>query len=159
MNVEIQKFKDKLGEKCKDEIFAEQVEEAEDLREDAELSSKCAADITKFCKDVNPGEGRVRECLSNVDKKKRKGKQASKTPEFFDAGASGSASGGPAPADSKLSKDCQGAIFEDQVERNEDIRLDPALSDPCSAEMEKFCADVKFGEARKKKVRAPHTCT
>lgn len=38
---------------------------ANDVRADAVLQKACSSDISTFCADVEPGKGRVHECLRN----------------------------------------------------------------------------------------------
>mmetsp|Transcript_2773 Transcript_2773/g.6900 ORF Transcript_2773/g.6900 Transcript_2773/m.6900 type:complete len:501 (-) Transcript_2773:276-1778(-) len=55
--------KDRLTEKCKDQIQKTQAEAADDMAMDVMLSDMCNADADVLCADVEPGGGRIRECL------------------------------------------------------------------------------------------------
>ncbi|KAK9816541.1 hypothetical protein WJX72_001742 [[Myrmecia] bisecta] len=48
---------------CQTEVFYLVKMEANDFRNDVLLAEACREDVDKFCKDVEPGEGRVHECL------------------------------------------------------------------------------------------------
>mmetsp|Transcript_2774 Transcript_2774/g.6902 ORF Transcript_2774/g.6902 Transcript_2774/m.6902 type:complete len:571 (-) Transcript_2774:276-1988(-) len=59
----LREVKDRLTEKCKDEIQKTQVEAADDMAMDVMLSDMCSADADVLCADVKPGGGRIQECL------------------------------------------------------------------------------------------------
>lgn len=48
---------------CQEEVFYYQLMEVTDFRNDVILAEACRTDVEKFCKDVEPGEGRVHTCL------------------------------------------------------------------------------------------------
>ncbi|KAF6266246.1 hypothetical protein COO60DRAFT_1470052 [Scenedesmus sp. NREL 46B-D3] len=48
---------------CQEEVFYYQLMEVTDFRNDVILAEACRADVDKYCKDVEPGEGRVHTCL------------------------------------------------------------------------------------------------
>lgn len=48
---------------CQDEVFYYELMEVTDFRNDVILAEACRNDVEKFCKDVEPGEGRVHQCL------------------------------------------------------------------------------------------------
>ena len=43
--------------------FGQSLQAAEDVRVDAQLEQYCKGDISTFCADVTPGEGRIQDCL------------------------------------------------------------------------------------------------
>ena len=48
---------------------------------------------------------------------------------------------------SKLSKDCQASLFDQEVKMAEDIDFKYPLKRACSLEIQTFCADVPHGHA------------
>ena len=58
------------GEECVKHV-AEIIEETgADIHTDPVLNNACAVDLTKFCRDIAPGEGRMFACLVAVSKQK-----------------------------------------------------------------------------------------
>jgi Golgi apparatus protein 1 len=53
------------AEACKTELFEVEKRMGNDFRDDAQLKKSCADDVAKFCADVEPGNGKVHECLLN----------------------------------------------------------------------------------------------
>jgi len=60
-----QKAENVTDQACKKEIFIMEKIMANDVRADAVLQKACNSDISTFCADVEPGKGRVHECLRN----------------------------------------------------------------------------------------------
>ncbi|BDA41257.1 probable Golgi apparatus protein 1 [Coccomyxa sp. Obi] len=56
-------LKDSLSATCSAEIFNTQLEAAKDYRTDADLHAACEPDAKQLCANVNPGEGRIQDCL------------------------------------------------------------------------------------------------
>jgi golgi apparatus protein 1 len=55
---------DKLqNDECKEEVFYFVKMEVSDFRNDVILAEACKGDVDSYCADVEPGEGRVIECL------------------------------------------------------------------------------------------------
>ena len=52
-----------MSEGCKEELFRVELEAASDYRTDFELNKYCQADAKEYCADVEPGDGRVQDCL------------------------------------------------------------------------------------------------
>ncbi|KAI8477290.1 MAG: hypothetical protein J3K34DRAFT_398918 [Monoraphidium minutum] len=48
---------------CQEEVFYYQLMEVSDFRNDVILAEACRDDVETYCKDVEPGEGRVHACL------------------------------------------------------------------------------------------------
>lgn len=48
---------------CKEEVHYYRLMEVSDFRNDVILAEACRADVDRYCKDVEPGEGRVHACL------------------------------------------------------------------------------------------------
>ena len=54
---------EEVSDMCKDELFRVELEAADDMRTDAELNKYCQEDAKTFCAEVEPGDGRVQDCL------------------------------------------------------------------------------------------------
>eukprot|EP00271_Cylindrocystis_brebissonii_P000507 TRINITY_DN1061_c0_g3_i1.p1 TRINITY_DN1061_c0_g3~~TRINITY_DN1061_c0_g3_i1.p1 ORF type:complete len:958 (-),score=202.65 TRINITY_DN1061_c0_g3_i1:1362-4235(-) len=52
-----------VTEACKAEIFRAEKDAAEDFLLDPQLNELCSAEAGKFCSGVQPGEGRIQDCL------------------------------------------------------------------------------------------------
>ena len=105
-------LKDKRAElstQCKLEVFRREVEESEDVRYDAFLSDVCAADVSAFCDDVKPGDGRVMACLESH------------------------------LSDAKFSADCRAVLDRRVVRRAADWRLDFNLRKACVSTVKSMC--------------------
>ncbi|GLI60743.1 hypothetical protein VaNZ11_002971 [Volvox africanus] len=48
---------------CQEEVFYYELMEVTDFRNDVILAEACRNDVESYCKDVEPGEGRVHQCL------------------------------------------------------------------------------------------------
>jgi len=53
------------SESCKQEVLYFEKMEVTDFRNDVILAASCRTDVDKFCPNVDPGEGRIHECLRN----------------------------------------------------------------------------------------------
>jgi len=82
----------------------------------AEGKDACTEDIAKFCKDVKPGHGSVRECLEKHET------------ELTDA-----------------CKDYEQKMEGDRMERREFVRAQIRLHQACKDEVAQFCKDRKPG--------------
>lgn len=51
------------GSDCQAEVFYYQLMEVSDYRNDVILAEACRNDVEQYCSDVEPGEGRVHQCL------------------------------------------------------------------------------------------------
>lgn len=98
---------------CQEELFRQEVENADDIRLSAKLLRTCMRDKKKFCNDVKPGNARVKACLE--DKKE--------DPEF--------------------SAECKKTFEEMMARRATDFRLDAKLRDLCKADIEEVCGYEK----------------
>ena len=81
----------------------------------------CKADAEKFCKDVKPGEGRIVDCLKAHEAELSADCKANGMGVRGKGGAKGQGAG---------------------------RAMGPRGNEPCRADMEKFCKDVKPGEGR-----------
>ena len=57
------KAEGKLGTACMAKVFEAQLEAAQEIAFDPVLNETCSKDVERLCKDVEPGEGRIQECL------------------------------------------------------------------------------------------------
>ncbi|KAG2452551.1 hypothetical protein HYH02_002788 [Chlamydomonas schloesseri] len=48
---------------CEEQLFRQEMENADDIRLSVRLFSKCLPDKRKFCKDIEPGNARTKDCL------------------------------------------------------------------------------------------------
>jgi len=55
--------KDKLTEKCKEEVTRTQIDASKDFKVDAMLNELCTADAEALCEGVPNKDGKVQECL------------------------------------------------------------------------------------------------
>lgn len=55
--------RDSLSWDCQEELFRQEVENADDLRLNYVLFRKCSRDKQKYCADLKYGNARVKECL------------------------------------------------------------------------------------------------
>jgi len=53
----------KLSWTCEEQLFQQELESADDIRLSTRLFAKCMPDKRKFCKDVEPGNARAKDCL------------------------------------------------------------------------------------------------
>eukprot|EP00238_Polyblepharides_amylifera_P013095 CAMPEP_0196572234 /NCGR_PEP_ID=MMETSP1081-20130531/2305_1 /TAXON_ID=36882 /ORGANISM="Pyramimonas amylifera, Strain CCMP720" /LENGTH=880 /DNA_ID=CAMNT_0041889479 /DNA_START=135 /DNA_END=2777 /DNA_ORIENTATION=+ len=51
------------SDSCKKELFSSEKRMGNDYRTDAQLKEACSEDVEKFCPTVEPGNGRVHQCL------------------------------------------------------------------------------------------------
>ena len=52
------------SDSCKTELFAAEKRMGNDYRSDAVLKEACKEDVSNFCADIEPGNGRIHEvCL------------------------------------------------------------------------------------------------
>lgn len=83
----------------------------------------CGPEVQKFCKGVQPGQGRIRECLKgHTGDLSDACKQHVETGQWPGQGGPGARQGGPG---------ARGGFFA-----------------VCKADLEKYCKDVKQGEGR-----------
>ena len=52
-----------MSDECKARVFKREEAAAEDFKLDPQLNEQCSADADRLCKGVEPGGGRVQECL------------------------------------------------------------------------------------------------
>ncbi|GJP37078.1 hypothetical protein CLOM_g21523 [Closterium sp. NIES-68] len=115
---------EKLQDACLAEVLRHQMEAADDFVMDPQLRELCSGEADRLCKGVEPGEGRVQNCLREHR--------------------------------TKLAWDCQAELFRQEVENADDIRLNVRLFQACLNDQRKFCADVKYGDARVKDCLEDH---
>ncbi|CAI7772384.1 unnamed protein product [Closterium sp. NIES-54] len=125
---------EKLADECRAEVLRAQLEAAEDFKMDPQLNQLCSAEADRLCKGVEPGEGRIQECLVGalwLWESLREHR-------------------------AQLAWDCQAELFRQEVENAGDIRLNVRLFQACLNDQRRFCADVKYGDARVKDCLEDH---
>ena len=108
------------SEKCHDAITTLMGRSSADARFDPLLRQLCAAEIAG-CKQqgVQPGEGRINECLRSKMK------------------------------EHQLAAACKQQVFKTQQAELGDVRLSYPIQQHCRVELVRFCAQVRPGEARR----------
>ncbi|GFR44890.1 hypothetical protein Agub_g6234 [Astrephomene gubernaculifera] len=87
--------------------------------DDIDDEGKCAKEIEKYCDDVDEGEGKLADCISEqID--------ASESPEGSD----------DAP---DISDECREEVFAYKVQRNSNINANVPLAKACKVDADKFC--------------------
>ncbi len=102
-----------LSWECQEELFRQEVENADDLRLNVVLFRACGRDKAKFCSDVRYGAARVKDCLE--DHKDEAG---------FSAG-------------------CRTEFESMMARRATDFRLDAQLRELCAADIDAVCGYEK----------------
>lgn len=87
---------------------------------DVDTTGRCASDITHFCAEVKPGEGRLAKCLNNQKEEEEKGNVDGR----------------------KLTDDCKEEFRNFKVEQRTNVNFDVKLATSCKEDSEKFCNDA-----------------
>lgn len=98
---------------CQEELFRQEVENADDVRLSVQLLRKCASDKKKFCNNVQPGNARVKDCLE--DHRHKQG----------------------------FSSECRSELESMMARRAGDFRLDSRLRELCKQDIEDVCGYEK----------------
>lgn len=98
-----------LSGDCTKELFRQEVENSDDIRLSLKLYKVCKADQERYCKDIEYGGNRIKECL---EKNRKKG---------------------------DFSSECRKEIEDMMERRSRDYRLDPELSEHCEQDIEALC--------------------
>ena len=109
----LRKKRASLSWDCQEELFRQEVENAEDWRLSAKLHKDCGADKVKFCKDVTSGNAKVKVCLEENREK----------PDF--------------------SASCKDTLERLMERRAQDLRLDVKLRENCEQDIEEVCGYEK----------------
>ncbi len=141
------------------ELSAECKTKGEELKDRTEgFKEACQADLDKFCKDIQPGEGRLVKCL-----KERQAELSGTCTQKIAEEKEEFVKGHPCLADmEKLCKDAEkGEGRKLKCMKEHEAELSPECkakiadrkeemkkSGPCAADMEKFCKGVQQGEGR-----------
>eukprot|EP00195_Chlamydomonas_chlamydogama_P004977 CAMPEP_0202901334 /NCGR_PEP_ID=MMETSP1392-20130828/14194_1 /ASSEMBLY_ACC=CAM_ASM_000868 /TAXON_ID=225041 /ORGANISM="Chlamydomonas chlamydogama, Strain SAG 11-48b" /LENGTH=885 /DNA_ID=CAMNT_0049587883 /DNA_START=46 /DNA_END=2703 /DNA_ORIENTATION=- len=114
---------------CQNQMFRNEKESGDDIRLSVRLFNKCIGDYQKFCKDVEPGQMRVQECLEdNSD-------------------------------ESGFSAECKEELENILAKRVSDFRLDTVLRESCESDLEEMCGvKLKEMDDEEKKKRAGLNC-
>ena len=100
---------------CHEELFRQQVENADDIRLSVRLFNACRSDQQRFCKDIPYGANRIKDCLE----------------EHLD--------------DPKFSSECKREFSSMMEQRASDFRLDPVLRDACADDIDHVCGYQESG--------------
>jgi golgi apparatus protein 1 len=103
---------------CEEELFRQEVENADDIRLDLKLFRACRGDQQRYCKDIAYGSSRVKDCLEEHLK------------------------------DSKFSVECKTEFVAMMERRAGDFRLDAELRESCADDINKVCAYQEEGKER-----------
>lgn len=98
---------------CQEELFRQEVENADDIRLSVKLFRTCLGDKKKFCPDIKPGNSRAKDCLEEHRK---------------DAG---------------FSEECKVEIDKMMERRAVDFRLDSELRELCRDDIDELCGYEK----------------
>jgi len=168
----------KISAPCREELRAYKIDRAENINKDLKLAVSCKADAEKYCNASNifPEPGAVLTCLREVKDKLSDVCQAEVTRtqlggakdfkidamlnELCSADAE-KVCNDVTPGEGRvqeclrqhrdaLSWDCQEELFRQEVENADDMRLNYVLFRKCTRDKQKFCSDVKYGNARVK---------
>lgn len=168
----------KIAPQCAEELRAFKIDRAENINKDLKLAVACKSDAEKYCNASNifPEPGAVLTCLREVKDKladvcQREvlRTQLSAAKDFkLDAMLNELCSADAeklcndvTPGEGRvqeclrtkrdqLSWDCQEELFRQEVENADDMRLNYVLFRKCTRDKQKFCSDVKYGNARVK---------
>jgi len=94
---------------CQEELFRQEVENADDIRLSTSLFKACLPEKKKFCAKIKPGNNRAKDCLED-------NMQAS-----------------------DFGEECRSALTDMQVRRATDFRLDATLREVCMEDIEEVC--------------------
>ncbi|KAK9821811.1 hypothetical protein WJX81_008502 [Elliptochloris bilobata] len=94
---------------CQEQLFRQEVENADDMRLSVRLFRSCLNDKKKFCAEVQPGNARAKECLE--DNREKEG----------------------------FSKPCRDELEKMMAARAADFRLDPKLRQLCARDIQVVC--------------------
>eukprot|EP00118_Oscarella_pearsei_P008065 m.40678 g.40678 ORF g.40678 m.40678 type:complete len:1150 (+) comp33000_c0_seq2:222-3671(+) len=168
---EDEKKRSTVSSGCRDLLKLAMLEMNENIKLDPSLASACESEAQRFCEGIEPGEGKIIECLRRLasrDKKRltakclkelsEKEEMEAKHPDLdyrlqriCQTAIATVCKGVPlADALQCLEKNkhtladpaCQRVITERQIEAGEDFQLDPHLMKACQLDIPKFCRDV-----------------
>eukprot|EP00899_Mesostigma_viride_P006852 jgi/Mesvir1/16168/Mv08435-RA.1 len=169
---------------CKAELREFKIERAQDITIDTKMEEACRPDIPKFCNDTDlyPEWGSTIACLREMKDQLtskcaaqifRSMEQASEDFKLdalvnkFCAEDAKELCGDVEEGEGRvlacmrskrwsLSWDCQEELFRMEVENADDLRLDAVLRRACMADKDKFCPEVRPGNARVKDCLEDH---
>eukprot|EP00242_Pyramimonas_sp_CCMP2087_P000757 CAMPEP_0198232122 /NCGR_PEP_ID=MMETSP1445-20131203/115560_1 /TAXON_ID=36898 /ORGANISM="Pyramimonas sp., Strain CCMP2087" /LENGTH=884 /DNA_ID=CAMNT_0043912773 /DNA_START=630 /DNA_END=3284 /DNA_ORIENTATION=- len=87
---------------------------------DLDTTGRCASDITHFCAEVKPGEGRLAKCLTTQNDLEEKGNVDGR----------------------KMTGECKEEVRNFKIERATNVNFDVVLATSCKADAAKFCDDA-----------------
>jgi Golgi apparatus protein 1 len=105
----LQDQREKLSYECRATLFDQEVRFAESLDFHQPMKKACAAEATKWCKDVPEGHMRLIECLRSHD------------------------------SDEEMSTECKKEVKRDEIRSAQDYRLNFRLNKACDADIDALC--------------------
>ncbi|MDB9924943.1 cysteine rich repeat-containing protein [bacterium] len=161
-----------MGKKCRKAVFNDQKREHSDIRLHKELSQSCVEDLKTLCDDVEPGEGRVLQCLKDKRTAVQKPECRNAVMRLMMSHADNYLLDAPLTAachddviahcadiepghgrvheclraiPNILSQACLDAEVNAESNEAEDIRLKPQILQACASSASTLCPDVKPG--------------
>ena len=110
-----------LTDACHEKVFHRQKLEASDARLNVGVDENCKTELSAFCSKVEPGGGRLEQCLYLAMTK----------PDG--AGAAADATAAP------FGEACKASVLALKREQSSDIRLKPLVWKACKASIESYC--------------------
>eukprot|EP00884_Botryococcus_braunii_P009910 jgi/Botrbrau1/18920/Bobra.177_2s0074.1 len=145
----------KLSWECQEELFRQEVENADNIMLSYRLMRKCMGDKKKFCPDVEPGNARVKDCLEENRNKE------DFSPEYL--GLVGYPQEGIDNTDRRdsfhvfclanfkdelTSEKCKEEVHKFMMRAFENIRFNFLMSESCYPDRQRLCAGYLPGSAR-----------
>ncbi|XP_020607607.1 Golgi apparatus protein 1-like isoform X2 [Orbicella faveolata] len=162
-----------MEEGCRDMIIKRQIRQSKDFKLDPQLVKSCKRDVPKFCKDVNPGEGKMVECLKQHYERlsdecmayvKRLMREAARdyrmdarlSKECADDIGKFCSDIPPSGVEECLklhlgsiaSQRCRVEIVRQMREGRTDVQSDPLLYRACAVDVKRHCSDIPFGRGK-----------
>ncbi|GFH19709.1 uncharacterized protein HaLaN_16706 [Haematococcus lacustris] len=156
---------------CQDEVFYYELMEVTDFRNDVILAEACRSDVEQYCKDVEPGDGRIHVCLrfhrNKISERCRNEEMKLAAVEYRDirlrpklnklcseekAVYCKDVKPGQARvikclmenmAQPNFGEDCKSELQEREGVMKTDYRFDVGVATNCASDVEQFCADAR----------------
>ncbi|KAF8068300.1 hypothetical protein HT031_001987 [Scenedesmus sp. PABB004] len=141
--------KSELSKPCAKQVFKVQKAIASDYRADPSMALACKPDVERLCGTIKSGSGRVNSCLVRGGRWQRGRGAAAEAQRAARADRADRAARPVAQRQNRpsLSWECAEEVFRQQLEADDDIRLNVRLFQKCLADKKRFCADVQPGNA------------
>lgn len=181
LNDTIHGVKSSIRKECKQQLKAQLFQQRENIDYDPKLKEACLMDIKKFCKDIDPGNAQVLECLQAQHKQLTEKCETEifkvRKQEVYDNSIDYALM--TICADSiqqycpnheketvldclKLNKDkrdfgqkCRLIVLHRMVEQNSNYQLNPSLQKNCQTDITKFCTKALKDNKNNKDINGP----